>query len=154
RLFNRLRRDGPQFPCEGGLARLILGEHREGVDDDEYGNALEAICLRFGQFLPNDCFCPMGAEWPAAIDKALKKCSVAERAFRVGKHLLERGAPVRIPKSELYPLIGYLKKTEILRALKQLQVADFAQQRAEIQSAVAQVRSWLEACRKRNCDLI
>jgi hypothetical protein len=96
------------------------------------------------------------------VDSLLKKAGVSPKLFSATKTLLERGAPVQMPKPDEFPAIGYVERSEIgklLEALDDNKIQPAIESSSKdiqewLTEAMAELRSWLEASAKADRDLI
>ena len=106
-----------------------------------YGYALEAICIRLGQDLPEiSGICGVSA-WVDEVDAIL-----ISQGVPVGLTDLIFGSyPVEIPRPDDYPFIGSWPPRVICEALRASRGVALAGMNPEMADTVGQVRVWLEA---------
>src|SRR5207245_2481022 len=96
-----------------------------------------------------------GTQWAKTVDRGLKVAGVPESVLRVGKHLMDRGAPIAIPEIADFPGIGYLKLEEVQTAQKALDKPKLAAIRDEqVLASIQELRSWLQTCAGSGRDLV
>jgi hypothetical protein len=138
------------------LQHLILGEPystAEGVGF-AYGYCFGALCDHYGEMLDNDHWSAMRYPWFDAVQKALEQAGVTKKQFAISA-LVERGAPVKLPEIDDFPGLGYLTKTEVVKARDVLSKGDLTKiaDREAVES-IEQVRQWLDACARSDRDLV
>jgi hypothetical protein len=139
---------------------MIMGGTKDKRFGFKYGYALDFLCRHLGEIPDNESWCSIRYETLDAIDTVLKDSGVRSKTFSVAKFLVERGAPVDIPKPDDFPSIGYLTRDEIpaILALLTPEKLSKAIRRSDesdyFEGAFGELRSWLEACTKANRDLI
>jgi hypothetical protein len=143
------------------LAQLILGGNTDKSAGYKYGYALCNLCEYFGETPDHDSWCTIRYQSLEAIDALLKKAGIKPSVFSAIGFLVERGSPVKMPKPDDFPGIGYLTRDEARKLLSPLDPAKIQKAiRAEpdaqdwFQSAIDELREWLELCAKTNRDLI
>lgn len=135
---------------EAALADLLTGNELNPDYGHLYGYALEMLCWHAGELLTNRCWSAMRSDWFETVDDAI---SAAGIPYSLIGTIFFRGAPVKIPRPDDFPTIGYVLNSEIAPAIealgKPLSGAD-----GEIRKSVMEVRLWLATCRERRCDLV
>ncbi|HVK12818.1 MAG TPA: hypothetical protein VM597_28965 [Gemmataceae bacterium] len=144
------------------LVHLILGGSMDPSKGYKYGYALCHLCEHLGRVPDHDSWCSIRSRSVEAVDAVLKKAGVKPKTFSVEGHLQYRGAPVAIPAPDDFPAIGYLTRDEARTLLPLLDPAkiDAAIRNAPddyqewLETAIGELRAWLEACVKTDRDLI
>jgi hypothetical protein len=148
--------EGPPLSAATVLRQIVMGEDydRSWWLGFKYGYVFELLCLRFGEELSNSEWSAMRGRWVDVVDEALEKAGVDKGRFRVGHHIMCRGAPIDLPEPDDFPFIGYLLKHEIPQAYEALSAADLSTVDDPQVKAIAQVRDWLSHCAKTRTDLV
>ena len=117
-----------------------------------YGYALKFLCEHFGSCLPNN---ETGdAELLESTDELLEDDGLPGSAPKLTE-LIYRGSPIAIPAIDDFPMIGYLKRAEIVAAAKAYQYVHLDDwEDDEAAAAVAQIQGWFETCLRQRCDLV
>ena len=146
--------DEDEPTLEMALHEIIEGRPLRDGYGHKYAYVLEMLCWHYGRFLPNAHFSAMHYDWADQVDGELIRAGVPEGTIGLKRHLMHRGAPVAIPEPDDFPFIGFLKAAEVGPALRAVQSADLAAPDPEVRDAVAELRSWLEACGTTARDLV
>jgi hypothetical protein len=90
------------------------------------------------------------------LDRALQEAEVQASVFSITDHLVERGAPVAIPRSTEFPSVGYVRHAEVAGVLEALRPLPLPARGDDEDPAVylADVRAWLERCAASGRDLV
>ena len=96
----------------------------------------------------------MRSEWGESLNEGMKRAGISEETLGVYRHLMYRGAPLRIPAPYDFPYMGYLKNPEIAPAADALLAAGPSAFDTEIRAAVAQLSGWLDRALVLNSDLV
>lgn len=147
--------DEDAVPVQQAISDLVMGEAQDADSGFKYGYALEFLCRRFGEWLPNRHWSAMRWEWIEEVDAFLAEAGVGEAALRVGHHLVGRGSPIPIPAIDDFPAIGYLSHAEIVAvapAVKALVDAD--PDSDDTHDAVAEMYGWFDHCLRGSVDLV
>jgi hypothetical protein len=148
---------GGALTMRRALAQMVMGEEYDEGPGFMYGYALEFLCRHFGETLPNGEWSamPSGTRWAEAVDRELGNAGVPESVFRVGTHLLNRGAPIAIPEIDDFPGIGYLTRGEVKAAQAALRVAKLSSiMDKEVLASIKEVQRWLQTCAESGRDLV
>lgn len=128
-----------------------------GEELEQFGYALEFLCRHFGERLPNREWSamPSGSRWVETVDRGLAAAGVPENVLRVGRHLMNRGAPIAIPEIEDFPGIGYLKLAEVKTAQEAFGKANLAASKnKEVLPSIQELQGWLQTCADSGRDLV
>jgi hypothetical protein len=143
------------------LAQLVLGGKPDRRYGYKYGYALQSLCEHLGEVPDHDSWCTIRDAALRTVDGVLKKAGAKPKTFSTSEFLVNRGAPIAIPKPADFPFIGYLTREEVRKLLGTLDTARIeAAIRDEkgnedwLRAAVGELRAWLEACAKTDRDLI
>jgi hypothetical protein len=144
------------------LVHLIMGGNTDPAKGYKYGYALSHLCEYIGTVPEHEAWCSIRYASVEAVDVALKRAGIGPKTFAVEKHLQYRGAPVAIPAPDDFPAIGYLTRDEARKVLALMDPAklDAAIRKAAedyrdwLETAIAELRGWLEACSRTGRDLI
>lgn len=151
-----------ELTAGAALVQMVLGGTKDPLQNSKYGYTLNLLCEDLGTVPDHDSWCTIRGAAFDTVDAILKKIGIDPKTFSTHQFLVNRGAPVSIPKAENFPFIGYLERKEIPSILGRL---DSAKIESEIQgedkydqewirNAIAELRGWLEACLKSDRDLI
>jgi hypothetical protein len=109
----------------------------------------------------DDSWCTIRNAAFQAVDRVLAKAAGKSKAFSTSQFLVNRGAPISIPKPDDFPFIGYVTREEAAKILARLDPAKInaAIEKAKedqewLEEAIGELRSWLESCVKTDRDLI
>jgi hypothetical protein len=146
----------PRASAAEALRHLIMGEKQDRRVGFKYGCVVQCLCEHFGEMLEHERWDDLrrGSTWFQKLDRALVAAGVSPRVFSIRRQLQQRGSPIQIPNYSDFPSIGYLKKSEITRALKALRKADLADVDKSVRESVADIRGWLEWCVRSRRDLV
>lgn len=154
-------------PCASAadvLRHLIMGEELDRRAGFKYAYVLECLCRHFGEELPHDNWCDVRSSsgWFQELDATLREAGVPPQTLSVCRHLVERGAPIPIPRHGDFPYVGYLTLPEIRSALHSLSAAridDIGDEWEEedepwLPDALEDLRGWLRECVNSQRDLV
>src|SRR5262249_30618052 len=102
-----------ELTAGAALVQLVLGGKLDPSQGYKYGYALCSLCEYLGNVLAHDAWSSIRATGIDTVDAVLHKAGVGPGTFSVHRFLVERGAPVAMPRPEDFPYIGYLKRGEI-----------------------------------------
>jgi hypothetical protein len=144
------------------LVHLIMGGNTDPSLGFKYGYALYCLCRTLGDFQVNGSWSAIRSRTFDWYNAFLKKAGVKPKEFAVDAFLTERGPPVKMPRPDDFPSIGYLDRDEIPAVLSLLDPSRLdpvlAKQKGEnrewLEGATAELRSWLETCVQTRRDLV
>lgn len=149
------------------LVHMVMGGSPDKTRGFRYGFALQLLCEHFGEIPDHNAWSPIGIEAFEFIDSQLMKAGVSVQTLDLTfpkfetRDLILRGPPVRIPESDDWPSIGYLNRVEAQEALALLQqpsvnevIAVAGDDSDWLNSAIGELRSWLETCVAKQRDLV
>lgn len=96
------------------LSRLILAPRLEPRHGWVFGYALQLLAEDTGERLPNSMVYPASLAFLDAIDAGLAHVGIPE-PFRMSR-LAFSGAPIRLPKIEDFPAIGWIESSAVAAA--------------------------------------
>lgn len=151
-----------ELTAGAALVQMILSGTKDPSQNSKYGYTLNLLCEELGTVPDHDSWCTIRSSAFDTVDAILKKIGIAPKTFATHQFLVNRGAPVAIPKAEDFPFIGYLERSEIPPLLSKIDAAKVESaiqdedqyEREWIRSAISELRGWLEACAKEDRDLI
>lgn len=143
------------------LAQLILG----GAPDPRYGYkyayAFHWLCQQLGETPHHDSWCSIRNASLKAVDRVIAKAGGKGKAISASKLLINRGAPVDIPRPDDFPFIGYATRDEAAKFLARLDPAktrvaieNVKEDQEWLEAAIGELRSWFESCVDTNQDLV
>jgi hypothetical protein len=150
-----LDREEKETSLAEALGHMIDGGKYDERYGHKYGYALEMICEHFGERLPNRCWSATGSDFLEAVDEALQTAGIDNKAFSVYGHLCGRGAPLKLPPIGDFPDIGYVRESELAKALEALAPGKLKTiDDEEARASLAEARGWLDHCARGHLDLV
>jgi hypothetical protein len=112
---------------------------------------VQAIVKREGELLDNSKLYPFGIDFANAFDKALTAARVPKKGFRFDR-FMTHSLPLRLPTPDDFPLVGYMRGSEITAASAGLD--DVKLRDPQQNEILDEVRDWLWAAEARSHGLV
>jgi hypothetical protein len=144
------------------LVHLIMGGKPDPSLGFKYGYALYHLCETLGEIPDHDSWCSIRWRTLEWIDAFFKKAGIKRKQFSIEDLLATRGPPVKMPRPDDFPAIGYVELGEMPAILKLLDpakmdplIAKAAEDDQEwLTGMVSELRTWLKRCLDTKRDLI
>jgi hypothetical protein len=146
--------DGEPPTARDVLRHLVMDEPSKPGIGFAYGYCFKHICERYGEFLDNAAWYPIGFDFVEEVQAELARQGVTDDALSVAD-LVWGGAPVPLPPIDDFPGIGHLPRARIPAALATLAAVDLAKAAdPEVRAGLTELSGWLTECAHTDRDLI
>jgi hypothetical protein len=112
---------------------------------------VQAIVKREGEHLDNSKLYPFGIDFANAFDKALTGAGVPKNGFRFDR-FMTHSLPLRLPKPDDFPLVGYMRASEVAATSASLDDVKLRDPRQD--EILCEVRDWLWTAEAREHGLV
>lgn len=136
-------------PERRALWSLIEGE-RPNVAGNYCGYALEKLCRTLGRRLPTSLLSPAPLELINSVDEEIRRLGSSLPLSGI----ISRGAPIRLPAIEDFPMIGYLEANEVTAERGKAKARPIVSPNRDWDSVIIEVEDWLEIAAARKTGIV
>ena len=136
------------------LRHLVMDEPARSGLGFAYGYCFKYLCDRYGEFLDNSAWYPIGFDFVEEVQAELGRQGISDDVLSVAD-LVWGGAPVPLPPIDDFPGIGHLTRARVPTARAILAGVDLTRVADPgVRSGLSGLAGWFDDCLRAGLDLV